>query len=162
MDADSPRRTTDTTTATLIRTRLATVKEEIGRTDTKAASLLSAGGILAAGLGITTATGHVNTAATALAATLLAAALILSALVIRPRLANRDKANFIHWATLHRDQLVADTAAETADSQGRAPDQLIALSTLCLAKMRLLRWATDATIGAAAAIALAAALRAAG
>ncbi|MER5350617.1 Pycsar system effector family protein [Kitasatospora sp. NPDC002551] len=135
---------------------LAAVTAEITRTDTKAAALLSAIGLLGTALGVIVSSGHVHAAATVLAALTLGAAFVLAALVIRPRLGarDRDRASFLHWAQLSPDQL------DEALANDRRRERLITLSVLCHHKMRHLRAATDVTIAAGAAVALAAALTA--
>jgi hypothetical protein len=121
------------------------------RTDAKAAALLSGGGILAAALGLITAGGHAEPVTVGVAGALLAAALIASASAIRPRLANADRSAFPHWATLDRPELVDDALAVD-----RRRERLIVMSRLAMRKMRMLRWATDLTIGAVIALAVAA------
>lgn len=138
-----------------IDTELTTVATEINRADTKAAALLSAGGILTAALGLIAANGHTNVIVTALAAALLAGSLVLSALVIRPRLTSTDRASYLHWSTLTANELGAEL------SEDRRQAKLIALSRLAETKMRLLQRATDVIIAAVLAIVLAAALNAA-
>lgn len=133
---------------------LANVTAEITRTDTKAAALLSGGGILAAALGLITAGGHAEPITTAIAAAFLAAALIASTFVIRPHTANNDEASWPHWATLDEQQLHEELAED------RRPGRVVVLSGLAMRKMTALRWAADLTIGAILAIALAAAVAA--
>lgn len=137
-----------------IDTELAIAATEISKADSKAAALLSAGGILATALGLITTGDHPNPAAMATAAVTLAASLILSALVIRPRLAGTDRASFLHWATVAPDELAAELAED------RRAAKLVVLSQITARKMTTLRWATDITIAAVIAIAVAAALSA--
>ncbi|MGW4695169.1 Pycsar system effector family protein [Kitasatospora cineracea] len=145
--------TTNTTDRALDQA-LTTVAAEMTRTDGKAAALLSGGGILAAAAGIITASGRAEPISTAIAGLLLAAALVASVLVIRPRLGGGDRASFPYWATLTTGQL-RDALAEE-----RRPECLITLSKLAVRKMALLQRATDLTIAAVIALALAAALAA--
>ncbi|MFF1790775.1 Pycsar system effector family protein [Kitasatospora sp. NPDC058243] len=134
---------------------LGIVAAEIARTDTKASTLLSAGGILAAALGLTTSGGHTHTASTVIAAAVLGAALVLAAMVIRPRLGGDTSGSYLQWADLHPNDIAGEV------QQDRRAARLVALSGLCAQKMIILRWATDTTIAAVIAIAIAAALTAA-
>ncbi|WP_282204526.1 Pycsar system effector family protein [Kitasatospora fiedleri] len=132
----------------------ATVAAEMTRTDAKAAALLSGGGILGAVLTVLAASGRAEPISTALAGLLLAAALVASVLVIRPRLGGTDKASFPHWATRTPQQLRADLAED------RRANCVTALSDLAVDKMTALQRATDLTIAAVLALAIAAVLAA--
>ncbi|MEV8324578.1 Pycsar system effector family protein [Kitasatospora sp. NPDC056731] len=134
---------------------LAIVAAEIARTDTKASALLSADSLLGAVLGLIVNGGHVHAAATITAAIVLGAALVLAALVIRPRLKKTDKASYPHYATLSAPALVEVLVED------RRAEKLLTLCKIADHKMKSLRWATDVTIAAIAAISLAATLTAA-
>jgi hypothetical protein len=121
---------------------LASVANEIGRTDNKASLLLAFNGAVIAGLAATinTPLPPLTRTAGALAALTLAASAVLLLQVVRPRLAYRSRTGFLHWARC----TPADIRAEIGTDH-RA-EHLQVLSVIALRKFRGLRHAVDLSL----------------
>ncbi|MGW2401762.1 Pycsar system effector family protein [Kitasatospora sp. NPDC001664] len=129
---------------------LAHVVQDVSRADQKGGLVLSFTGILSASLAILAQAKGASLLLLAPAAGLLAVAALLALLVIRPRLGTADRSSYSHWATQTTDQLLTDLAPD------RRLERLRVLSGICHHKMTLLRWSTDLTVAALAAVAAAA------
>ncbi|MEU2086784.1 Pycsar system effector family protein [Streptomyces albus] len=125
---------------------------EIGRTDSKAAALLTLDGLLVAALSLLDGgLGTVSLVLAVIGGVALAAGVLGALLVVRPRLprGEADRCNFAYFA-----QADAQTLQEGLAEDRRLP-RLQALSALALRKMRALRIAGDATAVAVVTIAAA-------
>ena len=134
------------------------VREEIGRTDSKASLLLAFDGAGLAGLA-SVADAQLPAAAMVLgglSATGLALAAALLLLVVRPHLTGLDgtpaAGTFTHWAALDDDAAIL-----AAMSDDHRVTRVRALSALAVRKYRRLRWAVDVSLGSLALLAIAAA-----
>ncbi|MFJ4888251.1 Pycsar system effector family protein [Streptomyces sp. NPDC088731] len=130
---------------------IAKADADLGRTDTKAGHLLTLDGLLVAALSVGGTDLHGLSLVLAVAgAVALIGSVIGALLVIRPRLQSQgatDRASYVYLAT-------ADPAAiADALASDRRLARLATLSTIALAKMRLLRISGDATLVAVAATA---------
>jgi len=134
---------------------LAHVIGDVSRTDNKAGLLLGLDGVLAAAVAILAQAKGAEPVIIAPVVAVLLAATVLAVLVVRPRIAPDDRSSYAHWATRTRPELRAELVPD------RRLDRLSVLSALCHRKMLLLRWASDLTILALAAIAVASLLTAA-
>ncbi|MFJ7280274.1 Pycsar system effector family protein [Kitasatospora sp. NPDC098663] len=134
---------------------LAHVIGEVARTDSKAGLLLGLDGVLTAAVAILAQALGASLLVITPAAALLLAATLLAVLVVRPRINNRDRSSYAHWATRDLTELRAELIPD------RRLDRLRVLSGLCHRKMRLLRYASDFTVAALVALAAAALITAA-
>ncbi|MFJ4799161.1 Pycsar system effector family protein [Kitasatospora purpeofusca] len=134
---------------------LAHVIGEVARTDSKAGLLLGLDGVLAAAVAILAQAQGASLPVITPAAGILLVATLLAVLVVRPRITSRDRSSYAHWAACSPTELRAELVPD------RRLDRLRVLSALCHRKMFLLRWASDLTIAALAALAAAALLTAA-
>ncbi|MFE2473141.1 Pycsar system effector family protein [Streptomyces mirabilis] len=141
-------------TDTNLDTALATVANELARTDGKASLLLAFNGAVLAGLA-SVADHQLPTAAKAFAAAAvlaLATAAVLLLLVVRPRLHGRDRASFPYWARLDEDEIRACLQGDTRAARLRV------LSAIAIGKFRQLRHAVDLSLAALALLLVAAGL----
>ncbi|MFI1890741.1 Pycsar system effector family protein [Streptomyces jumonjinensis] len=130
---------------------------EVARTDQKAGLLLTLDGLLVAALSFLGADiDGVSLALALIGAAALVSSVVLALTVIRPQLMDprtrtsdrtSDRTSFVFWAVASDDEITAGLAEDRRLARVRV------LSRIALRKMRILRYATDASIAAVVAIA---------